>query len=218
MKYVIIGISFFLLTSCHSVKYQSLSTLELNTLSNQKFQTAFHNDTSSHVYDIHIYIQKKHISGLLFFKKIENAYRYSIITKTGQKLVDLSMEKNQLTVHHVMEELNKKIILEQLRKDFQLLTIRCESKACQELKKRHDKELVDYRMKACPPFTDGYVHFFYNEKDINLMKIGVGGKRRPKRWAVFENYNDSYPQHITIDHRSMINLRLELYNLELSKE
>jgi hypothetical protein len=163
-------------------------------------------------YDLHIYVQKKHISGVLFIKKVRSRHRLSLMTKTGQKLLDISVVGDDMEVHAIMPQLDKKVLLNQLKRDFNLLFLHCES--VDALADTIDNHRF-YRISDCmvkPP----YVHFTFNQDEVYPSTVVVGGKRKARRWARFEDYVDGIPHRITIDHQSIVTLRLEFYLLDLA--
>ncbi|SMC34666.1 hypothetical protein [Moheibacter sediminis] len=61
-------------------------------------------------------------SGIVVSKKINpNHYRFAFLNEFGGKMLDFELENQQIKVHHVIEKLNRKIILNMLSKDFNLL-------------------------------------------------------------------------------------------------
>ncbi len=175
--------------------------------------SVFFNDSNEHVYDLHIYFQKKHFSGLVFFKKAGDLYRCSMTTKTGQKMLDMSLNEDKMILHHVISPLNKKIIINKIKDDFMLFFLSCLSSSDEQLQAVGMRNKSAVRIDNCIGRKD-YVHFFY-EEEYTLMKIGIGSKARLKRWASFTEYEDNIPTRITINHRSIVNLRMEFYNLQL---
>ena len=209
--------SLLIFSACQSLPYSKANAKLQLDIKNYELKSIFYQDTSGHVYDVRIYIQKKEFSGLLFFKQINNMYRFSILTKTGQKLVDMSVSESDMIVHHVMSELDRKLILDQLKRDLQLLILHCHVSENTEVVKSQSLNKTFIRLPSCLDDAPDFTHFIFDEHG-QLAQIGVGKKRRMKSWAIFQNYHNDFPQHITIDHRTLINLRLELFNLEFDKE
>lgn len=63
-----------------------------------------------------------HFGGILVAKRLtENHYRFAIINEFGGKLMDFEMQNRKLKLNYAIDELNRKIILNLLEKDFALL-------------------------------------------------------------------------------------------------
>lgn len=166
----------------------------------------FHLTKDEHAYDTHIYVQKKHFSGVLLFKYVDGLYRFSMLTKTGARLIDMSTDGDRLIKHAILPELDKKIILEQLKQDFYLLILSCEGQSISSEK----TVLHDCRD------TRKFIHAI-QDADGHVAQIGIGSRKRLRSWADFSEYQRGIPARITIDHRSLINLRLELTAVPLER-
>ncbi len=63
-----------------------------------------------------------HLGGILVAKRLaENHYRFAIINEFGGKLMDFEIQNRKLKLNYAIDELNRKIILNLLEKDFALL-------------------------------------------------------------------------------------------------
>ena len=178
------------------------------------FQAPFYSDTNSHAYDLHIYVQKKHISGLLLFKGEESMTRFSIVTKTGQKLFDATLNKGEMQVQYIMDQLDRKLVRKQLARDLNLLVLSCSAGLDNIYYRKAVPYGLSYRVSSCSNGAS-YAHFEFEKSNERLIRVGTGNKNRLKEWATFEYDDSSFPHRITIDHRSIINLRLELTQLTL---
>lgn len=173
------------------------------------FHSPFYNVIEEQAFDIHVYVQKKHFSGILVFKKLEEMYRFSMVTKTGSRLFDFSTDGQVVVKHAIHPELDKKIILEFLKNDFYLLFHSC----VVEIEKLDPKRSNEAIYLDCRD-DQHYIHYHYDAIEQPSL-IGVGNGCRPKYWAEFAQYENGLPSKIKFNHRSLINLRLELTALAL---
>lgn len=61
-------------------------------------------------------------SGIVVSKKINpNHYRFAFLNEFGAKMLDFELGNQEMKIHSVMEQLDRKIILNLLKKDFNLL-------------------------------------------------------------------------------------------------
>jgi len=82
----------------------------------------FSNSERDYVYKARLQILKHHFGGILIIKKMgEEHYRVVFTTEFGNKLFDLEFIADDFRVNYMMDELNKKFILNMLQHDFQTL-------------------------------------------------------------------------------------------------
>lgn len=85
----------------------------------------FKPDFKKAIYHTSIDIYKKHFSGLLVIKKIEqdSTYRLVFLSELGMKIFDFEYSynyKNDFQVKYILEPINKKYIINTLKQDFEL--------------------------------------------------------------------------------------------------
>src|SRR5690606_23981864 len=75
-----------------------------------------------YVYKAKIAFADKSFGGLFVVKKLdEGQYRVVLTTEMGNKLLDFSFTGNDFNVNYILEEMDKKILIDLLRKDFYVL-------------------------------------------------------------------------------------------------
>lgn len=73
-------------------------------------------------YNMTVDFWRKHFSGLLLIRQTEaGTYRTLFSTHFGLSLFDLEINRDRVVVHHCIESLNKKKILDLLARDFSVL-------------------------------------------------------------------------------------------------
>jgi len=181
-------------------------------VSNYNLVAPFHDLREGFVYDLHIYVKKEHISGLLVFKKAGELYRFSLLTKTGQKLLDLSTDGDELIVHSAIESLNKKVILQELKKNFALLLLSCKNVQSGNV---YESESAAYiQVKDCNEEFNRLL-FGIDKSTSHTTYLGTSHRLNKKRWATFSDFENGIPIQMTIELRSLINLRMEFTKIDL---
>ena len=67
-------------------------------------------------------IYKNHVSGILIIKKIkETTHRVVLTSDFGNKLIDFEVSENDFKLNYVLPDLDKKIVINFLKSDFQEL-------------------------------------------------------------------------------------------------
>ncbi len=120
MRYLIISI-FFIAVSCTSyVKKKKYDNSQSTTTS---ITNPYFSDVSiDYVYKAKIKVYSKSFSGIFIVKKLgKHNHRVVFTTEMGSKIFDFSFYNDEFKVNYVLEELNKKILLNILEKDFRVL-------------------------------------------------------------------------------------------------
>ncbi len=79
-------------------------------------------DFKENSFKISIEAFDNHFGGILVAKRMaENHYRFAIMNEFGGKLMDFEMQNRKLKLNYAIDELDRKIILNLLEKDFALL-------------------------------------------------------------------------------------------------
>jgi hypothetical protein len=67
-------------------------------------------------------IYKNHVSGILIIKKIsETTHRVVLTSDFGNKLIDFEISEDDFKLNYVLPDLDKKIVINFLKNDFQQL-------------------------------------------------------------------------------------------------
>jgi len=116
---------FQILTLFFAVLFSSCSTYTKNFASeraNEKFTPYYLEDFSEGSFKISIEAFDNHFGGILVAKKLEtNHFRFAFINEFGGKLLDFELINKELNLNYAIEELDRKIILNMLEKDFAIL-------------------------------------------------------------------------------------------------
>jgi len=108
-----------LAVSCKTYKLtdaQPVSTSE-KTVENLYFSSG-----EDYVYKCQMDIYKNHVSGILIIKKLnETTHRVALTSDFGNKLIDFEVSDNNFKLNYVLPDLDKKIVINFLKNDFQQL-------------------------------------------------------------------------------------------------
>lgn len=108
----------FLLSSCSHYKLQGAIVKEDKTYTVPYFTEL----GGEHIFNARIEAFGNDIGGMCVVKTLGNNHqRVALLSDFGNTLMDFEFKNQEILVHYVMEDLNKKIIINQLKKYFQLL-------------------------------------------------------------------------------------------------
>lgn len=120
MRFLLISLC-FLVISCGS--YPKKQNFQIDNSSPKNIENSYFSDASKdYVYKASIDVYNRNFSGLLIIKKITNKeHRVAFTTEMGNKLFDFTFSENDFQVNFILDELNKKILINILKKDFKVL-------------------------------------------------------------------------------------------------
>ncbi len=176
-----------------------------------RFQPEFDKVLYRCIVDGRVIFKKFHLSGVLFFKQLENGTKRAIFqNEMGIAFFDLEWDKDgNFNVRQIMEQLDKEAVKKTLKKDLEmLLMIGMDKNSEIMLGQDRGKEQL-YRLKR----EEGYI--YYTVEDDRLVKIentnkrkkiitvNVGGKTNQK----------SMPDSVLFDHHKA-NFTISLTKIE----
>lgn len=167
-----------------------------------EYQKRYFDDVSKdYIYKANIAIYGKELSGILIFKKLdEKRHRLVLTTDFGNKLMDIELSEQDFLVHFIMEDLNRKIILNTLKKDFRLL-----------LQKQYkiDRTYSNDNSVIAESKTGGKQYLHISKVDSLLRKVDYVPKRQSKLSLQFSPETPGFTRNINIQHHK-IKLRIDL--------
>jgi hypothetical protein len=202
---IISGFLVLIVTSCSSlnvVKGYNSVALEKNTFDVPYFS----NSELDYVYKANITIYGNELSGIFIAKKInDSTHRVVFTTEFGNKLLDFEISETDFKVNSIVEELDRKILINTLKTDFRLLL-----KNSYMIKQQYDNQ----ENKIClveDDKTNNYL--FISKSDNKLNKIVNASKRKERINLFFTSENNIFATKIVIQHYN-IKLRIELNYLQ----
>lgn len=171
MRFLLISFLVFVTSSCALKTTKGLQTTEISeaTVVNPYFS-----DTAvDYVYKAKIAVYGNNFGGIVIIKKVGvNKHRVVFTTEFGSKIFDFLFEGDQFTKNFILEDLDKKILVNTLRKDFKLLLT--ETMPVQEQFVSDDYKV--YKSVA----ENRYNFYFFTNPQGQLQKIVNTSKSKEK--------------------------------------
>lgn len=189
------------LTSCGTIR--TVEGFAKTDVVSEKYAAAYFSDTATdYIYKSNISVYGNEFGGIVIIKKInDTTHRVAFTTEFGNKLFDFELTDTDFKVNYILEELDRKIIVNTLKQDFMLL-----------LKKDHpiteqyqNGEFNVYKSKN----GDRFNYLFLDNKTNNLIKMVHTTKSKEKVVFSYVPANPALAQNIIIDHKN-IKLKIEL--------
>ncbi|RYJ43744.1 hypothetical protein [Flavobacterium beibuense] len=162
----------------------------------------FSDKATDYVYKAHISIYGKDFGGIFIAKKINDSiYRTAFTTEFGNKLFDFEISDNSFKVNYILEEMDKKIIVNTLKRDFMLL-----------LKQEHSYD-NKYESSGFEVYKSEdnkrYNYLFLDAESNRLVKLVNATKGKEKIEIIYVPESSILARNIVIDHKN-IKLKIEL--------
>jgi len=195
IRYLLISALFCLFVSCKSYQVQDAVSVD-NSL--QFVQNQYFSDVSlDYVYKTHIEIYGNKMGGIFIAKRINDSiHRMVLTTDFGNKLLDFEISENSFKVNFIIDNLDKKIIINTLRDDFRTL-LQVNSKVFKTYKRNNE---VIYQ-------TEYNAYYYFDEVSRNLTKIIKTNKRKEKVVFTFDSKKTTFAENINIQH---YNIKLKI--------
>jgi hypothetical protein len=205
MRYLLCSFFSILLLSCAS-DYKNLQSLNpdqtcFDKIAPLQFNTSWYNAS--------VDVMGKHLSGLLLFKNMpDSSYRVVFTNEAGITFFDFGFSKQgDFKVFNVIEQLDKKAVINTLRKDFELVLG------------------LPFRGKPYNRFIDGEeiyfgvqqknetAYFITNKDCASLQRLEWGSGRKRKVSAVLPGSNYPSPEKIELLHLTF-NMQIKLTRIQ----
>lgn len=200
-------INLFLLVLFNSCVVKTVKDFDKIDISESVYKTPyFSNKSIDYVYKSSISVYGRDFGGIFIAKKInDTTHRIVFTTEFGNKLFDFEISGNDFKVNFILEELDRKIIVNMLKRDFMLL-LRNEFKvegqfenAAFTVLKSKDENRFNY--------------LFVSKNNLKLEKLVHSTKSKEKISIEYLSENNTLADRIIIDHKN-IKLRIELNYLK----
>lgn len=192
----------FVLILCNSCALQTTEGLRSAPITKAEvINPYFSSSAIDYIYKAKIDIYGKYFGGILIIKKVaDDAHRVVFTTEFGSKVFDFLYKGDTFVNNFVLEDLDKKIIVNTLRKDFKLLI----TETAKVLEQYTSEGSQIYKTKSENRFN----FYFFKDEDSFLSKIVQTSKSKEKVTIVFIS-EEEVAQQIAIDH-SNIKLKIDL--------
>jgi len=159
-----------------------------------------------YVYKANITIYVNELSGIFIAKKInDTTHRVVFTTEFGNKLLDFEISETNFRVNSIVDELDRKILINTLKTDFRML-LRKKYKVKQQY---DDLETSVYLAEDAKMLN----YLFVSKSNNYLSKIVHTSKRKERINFFFTSENNIFATNIIIQHYN-IKLRIELNYLQ----
>ena len=166
----------------------------------------FSNPETDYVYKANISAYGHELSGILIIKKTNaTTHRLVFTTEFGNKLLDFEISETNLTVKSIVDELDRKIIINTLANDFRLLLK--ENHSIQEQYNSNEENILSSKDKKNTNFI------FVSKTTHAITKLTNATKRKQKLNIFFSTENNTFVNKIVIQHYNL-NLKIELNYFE----
>lgn len=200
IRLLLISVFSGLLFSCKS--YEIPNTVPSTSKAKVFTNGYFSNPEKDYIYKAHIDVYGHQLGGIFIAKRISDTlHRVVFTTEFGNKLLDFELSEKSFKVNYIVDDLDRKMVVNTLKEDFRLL-----------LKTRHNVEeimeaegFLIYKSAANKSFN----YFFESKKDIRLTKIIHSSRTKEKVTFEFDSKNNTFAENITITHKN-IKLKIEL--------
>lgn len=199
----------FLLINCFLIVFlSSCATQVVNDFTPVTLETTtynvpyFSNPEIDYVYKANITVYGNELTGVFIAKKInDTTHRVVFTTEFGNKLLDFEISETDFKVNSIVDELDKKILINTLKTDFRLL-LRNQFLIKEQFENATDKV---YKSKEGNRFNT----LFVSKASEKLYKIVHSSKTKEKININFASENNIFAEKIVIQHQN-IKLRIEL--------
>ena len=202
MRYLLISLSFLFLICCGSYpKKQSFNPVEnsITTLQNPYFSDI----SKDYIYKANIQVYDNNFGGIFIVKKIsEVEHRIVFTTEMGNKLFDFSFKNGEFEVNSILEELDRKILINVLEKDFRVL-ITENLKIIETYNSRNNNNIYKATINKG-------VYYYYKKQHLNKIVTAKGGKE--KITFTFSEISDNIAKAIEVKHNN-IKLKINLKSI-----
>ncbi|WP_299219028.1 hypothetical protein [uncultured Aquimarina sp.] len=202
MRYLLISILIVSVFGCKVATVDNFMESEVETNDMVK-NPYFSNLDIDYVYKADIEVYGNEFSGILILKKI-TPYKHRIVftSQFGSTFFDIEFEKDEYKINSIVDQLNRRIILNTLIRDFSLLI---------KEKGTVEEKYYDTTYNVLKNERDKRSnYYFYNQSNLRLHKIIHATKRKEKFMILFKDVSkDLIAKNIRIDHKN-IKLNIEL--------
>lgn len=190
---------FLLFVSCKTYKLadaKSVSNVE-KTVENLYFSSS-----EDYVYKCQMDIYKNHVSGILILKKInETTHRVVLTSDFGNKLIDFEISDDDFKLNYVLPDLDKKIVINFLKNDFQQLLKR-EYPVTESFENENSKIYLSK--------VDKKIYYLFFNKENGLLKQIIYTKNNKEKIDfTFDAKKHIFADSIDLQHKDFkINIKL----------
>lgn len=199
MRYLLISICFIFFGCASFPKKNNFAPI---VVTSNIINPYFANPNQDYIYKANIEVYDNAFGGIFIVKKIgDQHHRIVFTTEMGNKLFDFTFNKDDFTVNYILDDLNKKILINVLKKDFKVLIT-------EHLIAEKNYVITDEIIKKTS--LDNKTYYYFESPEIT--KIIRANSHKEKVRFLFTDLNDNIAKHIEIIH-SNIKLKINLKSI-----
>ena len=201
---------FLLLSSLYSLiflSFISCKTFELKDVkpvssSKKEVENLYFSSNEDYVYKWQMEVYGNDITGILIIKKIsETTHRAVMTSDFGNKMIDFEISDNDFKLNYVLADLDKKLVINFLKNDFQELLKR---KFSVNESFEDTKSIISLSKMGKKSY-----YLFFDKENSLLTKIIYTKKNREKINFSFEAKKPTFAEMIYLEHKDFkINIKL----------
>lgn len=190
---------FILFASC---KTYTLTDVKPIPSSEKTVENLYFSSKEDYVYKCQMDIYKNHVSGILIIKKIsETTHRVVLTSDFGNKLIDFEISEDDFKLNYVLPDLDKKIVINFLRNDFQQL-LKQKYPVTESFENENSKIYLSKMNKK--------EYYLFFSKENNLLKQIVYTKNNKEKIDfTFDAKKNTFADSLNLQHKDFkINIKL----------
>ncbi len=190
----------FFFSSCTLATTKGLSEAKTDIVT---YKNPYFADVAKdYVYKANFEVYGHEFSGILIIKKLATQHHKVVFTtEFGAKIIDLELNNDDFTINFIADDLNKKILINTLKKDFRILL--------QEdviVNKTYQNDYFNvYQCKI----NNSFNHYFVNKETNFLEKLVNTSKKKEKVIFIFKSDDGLRARKISIEHKN-VKLKISL--------
>jgi hypothetical protein len=193
MRILLLNSLLLLVTGCSRSPYLQLE----KTSEGWECLNSHKPDFTTILYNTHVNVTGNHLSGILLFKKFQDdSIRVVFSNEMGVKFFDFEFTGNHFKVHYIMSKLNRKPVINQLRKNIGFLIMHRVN--------AHDMQSFVYGNERFFRCTHGkeLTYYITDASCDNLVRIENASPRKTKIIVYLTPYQSGMADSVYINHQS----------------
>ncbi|AZA78309.1 hypothetical protein EG347_12715 [Chryseobacterium sp. G0186] len=188
-----------LAVSCKTYQLTDVKPVSSTVKTVENLYFSSHED---YVYKCQMDIYKNHVSGLLIIKKLNEATHRVVLTSDfGNKLIDFEISDHDFKLNYVLPDLDKKIVINFLKNDFQQLLKR-------QYPVSESFENENAKVYLSKINNKGY-YLFFNKENGLLKQIIYTKNNKEKIDFTFDAKKHIFADSLNLQHKDFkINIKL----------
>ncbi|WP_326981251.1 hypothetical protein VUJ46_13385 [Chryseobacterium sp. MYb264] len=165
-------------------------------------ENLYFSSNEDYVYKCQMDIYKNHVSGILIIKKInETTHRVAMTSDFGNKLIDFEISENNFKLNYVLPDLDKKIVINFLKNDFQQLLKR-QYPVTESFENKNSKIYLS-------KIDKNVYYLFFNKENGVLNQIIYTKSNKEKIDFTFDAKKHIFADSLNLQHKDFkINIKL----------